>query len=120
MMKRRTTAFIISDFDDTKDFTKQMQIANSKHDMMAVQVYDCWAKQLPDVGLLKISDAETGHDIYIDTSSRKTRHVHAHYWMEHENNLRLTFSQSKVDWVSVATNEDYVKAMMALFASRNS
>ena len=119
MMKRRTTAFVISDFYDSRDFTKQMQIANSKHDLMAIQVYDRWAKQLPDVGLLKIMDAETGHELYIDSSSRKVRQAHSRYWVEHEEKLRETFSRSKVDWVSVATDEDYVKAMMLLFASRS-
>lgn len=118
MMKRRTTAFFLSDFYDSRDFTKQMQIANSKHDLMAIQVYDRWAKQLPDVGLMKINDAETGHEMYIDTSSRRVRQAHARYWIEHEDKLREIFSRSNVDWVSVATDEDYVKAMMMLFASR--
>lgn len=118
MMKRRTTAFVLSDFYDRRDFTKQMQIANSKHDLMAIQVYDRWARQLPDVGLMKIMDAETGRELYIDTGSRKVRQAHTRYWMEHEERLRETFSRSKVDWVSVATDEDYVKAMMQLFASR--
>lgn len=120
MMKRRTTAFLISDFFDNKDFKKQMQIANSKHDLMAIQVYDRWAKQLPDVGLVNIEDAETGYETYIDTSSRKVRQAHARYWQEREERLRQTFAQSKVDWMSVATDEDYVKSMMALFSSRNS
>ena len=118
MMKRRTTAFVISDFYDNKDFLKQFQIANNKHDVMAIQVYDRWAKQLPDVGLMKIADAETGHEMYIDTSSKRVRQAHARHWIEHESMLRDTFSRSKVDWVSVATDEDYVKAMMMLFASR--
>ena len=118
MMKRRTTAFVLSDFYDRRDFTKQMQIANSKHDLMAILVYDRWARQLPDVGLMKIMDAETGRELYIDTGSRKVRQAHTRYWMEHEERLRETFSRSKVDWVSVATDEDYVKAMMQLFASR--
>lgn len=120
MMKRRTTAFVISDFYDNKDFLKQFQIANSKHDLMAVQVYDRWAKQLPDVGLMKVQDAETGSEMYIDTSSKKVRAAHARYWTVREAILRETFSQANVDWMSVATDEDFVKAMMTLFSSRNS
>ena len=120
MMKRRTTAFVISDFYDNKDFIKQFQIANSKHDLMAVHVYDRWAKQLPDVGLMKVQDAETGSEMYIDTSSKKVRAAHARYWKEREAILRETFSQANVDWMSVATDEDFVKAMMTLFSSRNS
>ena len=120
MMKRRTTAFVISDFYDNRDFQKQLQIANNKHDVMAVQVYDRWAKQLPDVGLMKVQDAETGSELYIDTSSKKVREAHARYWKEREETLRQAFSQANVDWMSVATDEDFVKAMMTLFSSRNS
>lgn len=119
VMKRRCTAFILSDFYDRKDFLSAMQIANSKHDVAAIQVYDKRAKVLPDVGLVKVRDAETGHDMIIDTSSSKLRHAHTKYWMEREEALCQLFAKSNVDWVSVATDEDYVKAMMQLFASRS-
>ena len=119
VMKRRTTAFVLSDFYDRHDFFKQMQIANNKHDVMAIQVYDKWAKALPDVGLVKVVDAESGHEMYVDTSSRKVRAAHARYWTERQQMLKDTLSRANVDWVSVATDDDYVKAMMHLFASRN-
>lgn len=119
VMKRRTTAFVLSDFYDRHDFFKQMQIANNKHDVMAIQVYDKWAKALPDVGLVKVVDAESGHEMYVDTSSKKVRAAHARYWIERQQMLKDTLSRSNVDWVSVATDDDYVKAMMHLFASRN-
>lgn len=119
VMKRRCTAFMLSDFYDRKDFQKQMQIVNSKHDLMAIQVYDRRSKSLPDVGLMKICDAETGYEQIIDTSSKQLRAAHARYWTEREEKLRQVFSRSNVDWVSVATDEDYVKALMRLFASRN-
>lgn len=119
VMKRRTTAFVLSDFYDRHDFFKQMQIANNKHDVMAIQVYDKWAKALPDVGLVKVVDAESGHEMYVDTSSKKVRAAHARYWIERQQMLKDTLSRANVDWVSVATEDDYVKAMMHLFASRN-
>ena len=119
VMKRRCTAFLLSDFYDRKDVQKQLQIANNKHDLMAIQVYDRLSKSLPDVGLLKVCDAETGHEQYIDTSSKQLRAAHARYWTEREEKLKQTFSRSNVDWVSVATDEDFVKALMILFASRN-
>lgn len=119
VMKRRTTAFVLSDFYDKHDFFKQMQIANNKHDVMAIQVYDKWAKALPDVGLVKVVDAESGHEMYVDTSSKKVRAAHARYWTERQQMLKDTLSRANVDWVSVATDDDYVKAMMHLFASRN-
>lgn len=119
VMKRRCTAFVLSDFYTRADFSTVLQIVNRKHDVAAIQVYDKRAKELPDVGLIKVRDAETGHDIYIDTSSKKLRQAHTRYWMEREETLRQTFAKSNVDWVSVATDEDYVKQMMLLFASRS-
>ena len=118
VMKRRCTSFIISDFYDDKDFEKEMEIANRKHDMVAIQVYDRRAKTLPDIGLLKVRDAETGHEMYIDTSSKKLRRAHTAYWLKREEQLKTTFAKSKVDWVSVATNEDFAKSLILLFKKR--
>lgn len=118
VVKRRCTAFVLSDFYDDKELEKPFQIANSKHDVMAIQVYDQRAKTLPDIGLMKVLDAETGHEMLIDTSSKKVRQAHSHYWQMREERLRQTFAKSNVDWVSVATNGDYVRSMMALFSSR--
>lgn len=118
VMKRRSTVFVISDFYTEESLQKQWQIASSKHDLMAVQVYDPLAKELPDVGLIKINDAETGREMIIDTSSKKLRQAHAKAWRDSQSLLRDDFAKSNIDWTSVATNEDYVKAMMLLFNRR--
>ena len=118
MMKRRVTVFLLSDFYTQEDFSKAVQIANSKHDMIAVQVYDPRAKTLPNIGLMKVKDAETGHEMIIDTGSAKLRQAHTQYWLERQAMLRELFSKSKVDWTSVATNEDFTKALMLLFKKR--
>ena len=118
VMKRRCIAFVVSDFYADNSFQKELQIANSKHDVVAIQVYDQRAKTLPNVGLMKVMDAETGHEMFIDPASAKLRRAHNDYWTERMNTLRTTFAQSNVDWVSVATNEDYVKALMLLFMQR--
>lgn len=118
VMKRRCIAFVVSDFYAENSFQKELQIANSKHDVVAIQVYDQRAKTLPNVGLMKVKDAETGHEMFIDTASAKLRRAHTEYWLERMDTLKTTFAQSNVDWVSVATNEDYVKAMMLLFMQR--
>lgn len=118
VMKRRCTSFVISDFYDRKDFSQQMEIANHKHDVVAIQVYDPRAKTLPDVGLMKVQDAETGHEMFIDTSSKKLRQAHTRYWMDQQERLRHVFAKSRIDWVSIATNEDFVKALMILFKQR--
>ena len=117
-MKRRATVFLLSDFYTQEDFSKAVQIANSKHDMIAVQVYDPRAKTLPNIGLMKVKDAETGHEMIIDTGSAKLRQAHTQYWLERQATLRELFSKSKVDWTSVATNEDFTKALMLLFKKR--
>ena len=119
IMKRRCTFFIISDFYDRKDFLLEMEIANRKHDVVAIQVYDQRAKELPNVGLMNVLDAETGHEMLIDTSSKKLRRAHTAYWLNREEDLRRTFSKSRVDWTSVATNEDFTKALLTLFKQRS-
>ena len=117
--KRRCTAFVLSDFYDRQDFLQPLQIANRKHDVVALQVYDVRARELPDVGLMRVVDAETGHEQYIDTSSRSLRQAHERYWRQRQDQLRETMNKSNVDLVSIATNEDYVKALLLLFKQRS-
>ena len=119
VLKKRCTAFILSDFIDTKDFTTALTIANRKHDVVAIQVYDRRVAELPDVGLMKVRDAETGYEQYIDTSSRSLRQAHREWWQERQERLNVSFTKSRVDSVSVRTDEDYVKALMTLFARRS-
>ena len=117
--KRRCTAFVLSDFYDTRDFLQPLQIANRKHDVVALQVYDIRAKELPDVGLMRVVDAETGYEQYIDTSSRRLRQAHERYWRNGQEKLKDTMSKSNVDLVSIATNDDYVKSLLMLFKRRS-
>ena len=119
VMKRRCTAFILSDFIDQSNFKDSLTIANRKHDVVAIQVYDRRVEELPAVGLMKIRDAETGHEQWIDTSSRAVRRVHRDWWIRCQAELNETFSKSNVDSVSVRTDQDYVRALMNLFAKRN-
>ena len=119
VMKRRCTAFLLSDFIDQGNFKNAMTIANRKHDMVAIQVYDRRVEELPAIGLMKIKDAETGHEQWIDTSSRAVRRAHHDWWVNKQVELNETFTKSNVDNVSVRTDQDYVKALMNLFAKRN-
>ena len=118
-LKRKCTAFLISDFYARKSFEKQMMICSNKHDVVAIQVFDPFAKTLPDVGLMKIMDLETEHEMYIDTSDKKLRNAHSKYWQEREQELESLFKRSNVDNVAVATNEDYVKSLIHLFIQRS-
>ena len=117
--KRRCTAFILSDFYVRDDFLQTLTICNRKHDVVAIQVYDQRAKELPDVGLMKVVDAETGFEQYVDTGNKKLRKAYSRYWQGRQEALMETFTKSNVDSVTIATNEDYVKAMMLLFKRRS-
>lgn len=117
-LKRRCTAFIVSDFQDVKNYDDQLRIAGRKHDVVAIRLYDKRMVELPNVGLMRVVDAETRHEHYIDTSSRRIRQAHAAYW--HATHLRLSeiLNQSRIDHVSVRTDEDFVKALKLLFSKR--
>ena len=118
-LKRRCTAFVLSDFMDQKDFRQPLTIANRKHDVVAIQVYDRRIADLPNVGLMKVKDAETGAERFIDTSSADVRRAQAAWWRKKSDYLRDTFTRSNVDSVSVRTDQDYVGALMNLFAKRS-
>ena len=117
-MKKRCTMFVISDFIDSSDYRKPMSIACNKHDVMALQVYDKRDSQLPDVGLMQICDLETGATRWIDTSSGKVRKAYDKWWYDRQQTMSSILRSSRVDYSSVATDEDYVTALMSLFKNR--
>ena len=119
VLKKRCTAFMLSDFIDDNDFKNALTVANRKHDVVAVQVYDKRMEELPDVGLMLVRDAETGHEEWIDTSSKSLRKTHHDWWVERQKKLNDTFNLCNVDSVSVRTDQDYVRALLNLFAKRN-
>lgn len=118
-IKKRCTVFLLSDFYNHKDFQQQLTIANRRHDVVAIQVYDQRMTELPQVGLIKLRDAETGEDVYVDTSSSAVRRTHREWWIQHQATLSTTFTKSNVDNISVRTDEDYVKSLMNLFRRRS-
>ncbi|WP_419034488.1 DUF58 domain-containing protein [Dysgonomonas gadei] len=119
VIKKRCTTFMISDFVDIQDYNNALTIANRKHDIVALQVYDSLETQLPSVGLMKVMDAESGTERWVDTSSKRVRQVYQDWWKKQQENMQTSFNRSKVDNVSVRTDEDYVKALMALFKKRS-
>lgn len=118
-IKKRCTAFLLSDFICDTDYSNAMTIANRKHDLVAIQVYDRRLAELPDVGLIKVRDAEGGGEMYIDTSSKRVRDAQRDWWNRQRDTLKTTLHKSRVDSVSVRTDQDYVKALLALFAQRS-
>ena len=118
-IKKRCTAFLISDFIDKEGFKDALTVANRKHDMVAIQVYDRRETELPAVGLMKIKDAETGKEQWIDSSSARVRAAYKEWWEKRQAKMSDTFKKCRVDSVSVRTEDDYVKALIALFDKRN-
>ena len=117
-IKKRCTSFLVSDFIDESDYSKALSIANNKHDLIAVQVYDKREMQLPDVGLMRVYDAETGEERWINTSSKKVRETYQRWWYQRQLKMSEKLQHSRVDLASIATDEDYTKALIALFKRR--
>ena len=117
-LKKRCTTFLVSDFIDTHDYYKAMSIANHKHDLMAIQVYDKREAQMPNVGLMRVLDAERGTMRWVDTASRRVRQAYSRWWYDRQQVLADTVQRCKVDLATVATDEDYVRSLMALFKQR--
>lgn len=124
-IKKRCTAFVLSDFIDFDQnttqprFTDAISIANNKHDVVAIRIYDERETIMPPVGLVQFSDAESGKVIWIDTSSIEMQKHYSNWWNTTSDSLKQTFTKAKVDWVSIRTDEDYVKPLMLLFKRRS-
>ncbi len=116
-IKKRCTAFLISDFIDD-DFEHALMIANRKHELIGIRVYDRRDCDIPPVGIMSFKDAETGQEIWVDTSVKKTREMYAKSWKERSESLNSVFLRTGVDHVSIRTDEDYVLALMNLFKRR--
>ena len=118
-IKKRCTAFLLSDFIDRGNYHDALTIANRKHDIVAIQVYDRRETELPAVGLMKMRDAETGQERWIDSSSKRVREAYRTWWDKRQAEMNAAFQKSRIDAVSIRTEDDYVKALLALFDKRN-
>ena len=108
-IKKRCTMFLISDFIDTGDYRTPITVCANRHDLMAIQVYD----------LMRVSDLESGASRWIDTSSAKVRRAYSRWWYDLQQRMNSTLRGCRIDYVSMATDEDYVKALMSLFKNRS-
>jgi uncharacterized protein (DUF58 family) len=116
-IKKRCTTFVISDFIDN-DFENALTIANKKHDVVALKIYDQREQELPSIGLVKIKDAETGEYSWVDTSNKKVRDNYAKWWRNQEESVTEVFKRSGVDVANIRTDQDYVRSLIALFKRR--
>lgn len=117
-IKKRSIAFIISDFIDA-DFQDALTIANRKHDVVALRLYDLRESELLPIGLVQMVDAETGTTQWIDTSSNAVRKAYNQWWVEQSEKVETSFKRSGVDFATIATNDDYVKPLIGLFKHRS-
>lgn len=117
-LKKRCTTFLISDFIDSHDFTRQLQVACNKHDIIAIQVYDKRDTTLPDVGLMRVMDLETGASRWVNTSSKRTRQAYGKWWYERQQSMMSILSKCRIDLASISTDEDFARSLIALFKNR--
>jgi len=118
-IKKRCTAFVISDFiQKESNLENALSIANNRHDVVALRIYDERETDLPDIGLIKLKDAETGNYTWVDSSDRKARAIYRKWWTDLSAQLDNSFKRSRVDYVSISTNHDYVKSLISLFKKR--
>ena len=120
--KKRTTAFLLSDFMDSEAdaaaFEEALKITGGRHDLVGIRVYDHREQELPDVGILELEDAETGEKVWIDSSSRRVREAYANDWARRNQRIETMLKQNRIDTATVATDEDYVAALIKLFKQR--
>lgn len=117
MIKKRSIAFIISDFID-EGFEDSLKIANKKHDIVALKVEDEIEKELPNVGLIQMRDTETGQTKWINSSSKKTRTKYKANGIKRDRELKETFRKAGIDYTTILTNRSYIIPLMNLFKQR--
>lgn len=118
-IKKRCTAFIISDFM-SPDFEPELKIANKKHDIIALRLYDKHEEEFPDLGLIPVKDEESGVVEWVNTSDRRVREAYKINALKRKAKLKDVFSKSGVDAADIGTHESYVKPLMTLFRKRES
>ena len=126
VQRKKCIAFLLSDFFDSRipnassdsRISRNVAMVARHHDLIAIRVYDRCMEKLPNVGLVKMEDAETGHKMIVDTSSRKVREAHAQYWNSISRSLDFIFRRSKVAFANVSTGTDFVIPLKNLFAHK--
>ena len=122
-IKKKSTVFLLSDMMDVDEegqprYEDALKIAVNRHDLSVIRVSDPREKEIPDVGLVNVKDAESGATAWVNTSSRKVRERYARWWAGSREASGKVLNRYKVDSVEVAVNEDYVKALLGFFHKR--
>lgn len=122
-MKKKCTAFVLSDMLDVKDdctprYEDALKVARNRHDVSVIRVYDPREQAIPSVGLVRVRDSETGESAWVDTSSRKVRSMYSKWFEEVLANERKLLNRYQIDSVDIGTDQDYVKGLMAFFSRK--
>ncbi len=118
VIKKKSIAFLISDFYAETNYKDALKIANKKHDLVALRVIDKTEQELPKMGLVKLKDNETGKIMWVDTSDKAFRKQFAVNQLKFEAELKDIFNRSGIDWTKILTHEGYIKPLMNLFKNR--
>ena len=116
-IKKRSTAFLISDFMDD-NYEDALKIGSRKHDLIALRIYDKRESELPNIGMICLKDAETGKMVWVDSSSKHVRKHFSDYWLNRSNKIAALLKKYGIDSAEIGTHEDYVKPLMQLFKNR--
>ncbi|MDE7136130.1 MAG: DUF58 domain-containing protein [Muribaculaceae bacterium] len=117
-LKKRCTTFLISDFIDQHDYKQALTIAANRHDVYGIQVFDKRDSKLPDIGLMRVMDLESGEMRWVDTSSSRNCNLYSKWWYNRQQTMADTLNRCRVDFVSIPTDEDYVVSLMGLFKKK--
>ena len=117
MIKKRSISFLISDFQSA-GYDDALKIAARKHDLVAIRIYDHRESELPDIGLVRMQDAETGSLLWVDSSRKSTRDQYRSNWLKTQKMTEELFARSGVDQVKIATDQNYVQPLINLFKKR--
>jgi len=116
-LKRRSIVFIVSDFDDD-NFIKPLRVLNRKHDAVAIQILDKREENLPPIGLVKMRDAETGDEIWVNTLDKKFMKLYSDYIGEKREKFSKEAKMVDLDLIQIDTAESYVKPLVRFFKMR--
>ncbi|MBX3165073.1 MAG: DUF58 domain-containing protein [Bacteroidetes bacterium] len=118
VIKKRSVVFLVSDFFAEPNYKDALKIANKKHDVVALRIVDKTENELPNVGMIKLKDNETGKIVWADTSDKSFRKQFAVNKLKFEDELKDTFNRAGIDATEIFTHENYVKPLMNLFKNR--
>ncbi|HTR82195.1 MAG TPA: DUF58 domain-containing protein [Bacteroidota bacterium] len=117
VIKKRSITFLLSDFID-KGYDAALRIVSKKHDVIAITLRDPREREMPKLGLIKMKDAESGAERWVDTSNIHIQQAFRYYWQQHEEKMKRLFLSTKVDRIDIPIQQPYIKPLVDFFKLR--